>query len=279
MIEGLVLVNSLLAAGASFTPRDDGAFEIEIGGVRALARTKEDLFILDEIHAKGVYDLRVPGDAVLLLDVGMNVGHASLYFAAKMSDLRIVAFEPLAPTFARAQENLTLNPKLAGRIAAVNVGLSAADGACEVQYSTRTPGLVSVFGLPADLPDRGSTTRQKIVLRDAAAVLDEVRVAHPARRIVMKVDCEGAEYDILRRLAETSRLTHVDALLIEWHRLRPEHDPAALRDLLVTEGFVCVLQHQHADVGTLYAVRPVADAISETAKGAAPLAESSLPAF
>jgi FkbM family methyltransferase len=255
VLEGYGCAIDLVRAGARFEVTGEGEMRVRTGGVMVGVRNKEDLFILRELYVAGSYELAVRGD-LLVLDVGMNVGHASLYFAQRYPGAMVVGFEPLRPTFARAEKNFAGNGELAKRIRANPVGLSDADGELEVEYTDDVPGLASLYGLPAERKAYVKARKERIVVRDAAAVMDEVLAAHPERRVVMKVDCEGAEYRVMQRLAGAGKLGRVDVVMMEWHRLAPEHDPRAMRDLLAREGFACVVQDvDAAPAGMLYAVR------------------------
>ena len=70
---------------------------------------------IGEILVDEVYSFDCTGDAIVI-DIGMNRGIASLYFAAKDNILNVYAFEPFGPTRALAQRNLELNPELARKI-------------------------------------------------------------------------------------------------------------------------------------------------------------------
>ncbi len=264
VLEGWECAHNLAKAGARFRVAENGDLRVTIDEISVPVLNKEDLFILGEMHVAGSYELEISGE-VLILDVGMNVGHASLYFARKMPQARIVAFEPLKPTFERAQRNLGENPTLASRIEAKPFGLADADGSFEIDYADAVPGLASMYGLPEHRKAYLPTRKEKLVVRDAAAAFDEATAGYPNRTIVMKIDCEGAEYRILDRLIETGKLARVQVLMIEWHRLAAEHDPKKLASQLHENGFVCVLQDaKAADAGMLYAVRTSASQSSTT---------------
>lgn len=50
-------------------------------------------------------------------------------------------------------------------------------------------------------------------------------LAHTARedRILLKLDCEGSEYDLLARLLESeAAVARIDMILVEWHTIAPE---------------------------------------------------------
>jgi len=59
--------------------------------------------------------------------------------------------------------------------------------------------------------DRDNPLRVACV--DAAAVVESFK----GRHIVLKLDVEGAEYGIVRRLLDSGAIDHVSELLVEWH--------------------------------------------------------------
>jgi len=255
VLEGFECAIQLAKIGAIFEIDASEVLHVSIEGITVVARGKEDLFILGEIYVSGTYDFHLAGEFVLL-DVGMNVGHASLYFAQRHPDCVIIGFEPLKPTYDRALANFAANPEISTRILHYNFGLAGEDNEFEVDYSDVVPALSSVYGLPLEHKTYLTTRREKLKVRDASAVFDEVNAAHPGHRVVMKIDCEGAEYGIIDRLIERGKLANVDMLMVEWHKLAPEHDPLQLRNRLSAQGFSSVIQDvASAPAGLLYSFR------------------------
>jgi FkbM family methyltransferase len=244
----------LVARGTRFELGERGDVLATTPMFRTYVRTAEEVQILDEVARAGAYNFTVGGE-LLILDVGMNVGMASLFFAAKHPDALVHGFEPFAKTRLRAQDNLDLNPGLAARIEMEPYGLSDGDREMPVEYSECWRGSVGVNGLPRQLH---STDRelQVMQLRDSAAVVERLVAEHPRRRIVMKIDCEGSEYEIVRRLAARDQLRNVHAIAMECHRRRPTDVPAQLNGTLAAAGFSFVhLDPDSRDISMVYAFR------------------------
>ncbi|MGA7410027.1 MAG: hypothetical protein WBW33_06040, partial [Bryobacteraceae bacterium] len=85
-------------------------------GFKAHVSSGEELFILREILCDGVYNFGTAMDNVVVWDIGMNAGFASLYFATRPYVRGVVAFEPFRPTFDAALRNFELNPELRSKI-------------------------------------------------------------------------------------------------------------------------------------------------------------------
>jgi hypothetical protein len=101
-------------AGARFSRAAGGEIEVDTGQFRANVSSEDQLVMLHEIFCCGVYDLRYPGP-VVVWDIGMNVGLASLYFASRGAR-HVVAYEPFEVTYRQALRNFRLNPFLSSVI-------------------------------------------------------------------------------------------------------------------------------------------------------------------
>ena len=68
----------------------------------------------------------------------------------------------------------------------------------------------------------------------------------------MKIDCEGAEYEIFEELKASGLLKKIDVILGKWHDGRK----AELLNLLQEDNeFFCIVQSQRRCFGLFYAFR------------------------
>src|SRR5204863_9779982 len=89
-----------------------------------------------------------------------------------------------------------------------------------------------------------------VVLKDATGILASLFKNHPSEKIVVKIDCEGAEYEILEKLYLNGLLSRVDVLMIEWHLKGPQ----SICDLLIKSNFGIVsLLPYNKVAGMIYA--------------------------
>ncbi len=203
-----------------------------------------------EVLVDEVYNFACPGRTVLV-DIGMNRGLASLYFANKETVQRVYAFEPFAPTLALARKNLALNPGLAEKIEAFEFGLGNEDKELSIPYAENVSDLMSTTHAP---PDKHNLREVTVQVRDAATILGPIFQRHREERIIVKCDCEGAEFDIMERLHEHQLVEHIDGLLMEYHF----EEPHRLVEILTGASFAV---HYKADkskktiVGLLYAIK------------------------
>jgi FkbM family methyltransferase len=138
-------------------------------------------------------EMPLPPDGVkTVLDIGANVGATALYFSQIFPNARIYAFEPAPDNFAVLQRNVAN----CARIQAFNFALGAQDASLEL-FASDNPINFGGYSLhPA-----GSDTSRKIRIpvRNVAAVLAELSLE---KIDVVKVDTDGAEWDILTAFPE-----------------------------------------------------------------------------
>jgi len=247
---------ALKEAGATFTNSgadivaDTGAFSVAVD-------TAEGLFLLHEIIAGGVYNVVSGQQGWVVLDIGMNVGFASLYFAAQPWIEEVWAYEPVPETYTRAQRNLERNPALAAKITAHNFGLSDAAGKLTFDYCSQWAAAVGISGLNAEFRRSheiadSDIRRVTVDVQDVCTVMRDARAGYPHAPLIVKIDCEGAEYAIMAALDSAGLLRQAEAFLIEWH----QRGPRELEQTLTNAGFFVVsLTPRAPETGMLYAHR------------------------
>jgi FkbM family methyltransferase len=246
-------IGTLAQLGAKFIRQGQELF-VEIDGVRMRLQTREELFILDELYVHNCYQAYAPGDP-LVLDIGLNVGFSSLFLAKRLPTSQIVGYELMRPTFEAAQANLALNPELARRIEAQCVGASDKDATFTLKYNPHHRGSIGLYDAPKWAQAENTQTVEAQV-RDAAQLVDEACARYPNRPVMMKIDCEGEEYAIIRRLHVTGKLERVQLLMIEWHRMHHWQNPEELCRDLQQAGFGTLLTESRlGNIGMLYAFR------------------------
>jgi FkbM family methyltransferase len=215
---------------------------------------EDELFILREVVANGIYNV-VPGTPdVVVLDVGMNAGFASLQFAAQPWVAAVWAYEPVPETFARGLRNLERNPELAMKIKPHDYGLSDASGKMTFDYSPAWRGAAGLHGLTPGFRRNHRISSEEVSqvtveVREASDVVREVRHGCPNASLILKLDCEGSEYPIIAALKSAGLLGQVDAFLIEWH----ERGAADLIETLTTAGFFALSLTPRESTGMIYA--------------------------
>lgn len=140
-------------------------------------------------------------DAVLprctrMVDFGAYIGFTALYAATHVDT--VFAFEPSPMNHELLARNVAENPGLASRIRLFRHGLGARDELLTLYAKGTADSGSSVFRQVERDRVMSAQPEAVIPVRDAAVVLHEIGVD---RRTLLKIDIEGAEYDVLRAIA------------------------------------------------------------------------------
>jgi FkbM family methyltransferase len=239
-------------AGASFTLTPADELLAHLGAITVQVQTEEDLYILIEIHVEGSYNLHSSRPAIVL-DIGMNVGFASLAFAAMPNVQQVISFEPFPATFEQALANFRLNPALHAKITPVNVGIGATSRILSLEYCDAWRGSMGIDGVPDSLRAGNQFRQENVQIRSIHEALS-LPALNPIVNtdLFAKIDCEGAEYEIIDALYTAGALPRFKAIMLEWHR----KGPVPLVQQLQAAGFVLLSQSPHSKgTGMLYAFR------------------------
>jgi FkbM family methyltransferase len=195
---------------------------------------------------------------VCVWDVGMNIGITSLFFAATGAK-RVYAYEPVAAIYEQALANVRLNPHLKEVIKTFNAGIGQANFSRTITYNPRCKTETSTTASPwrSRIKPTDTLRTETVVIRGASDALAEIVADNPGTAIIAKLDCEGAEYDIIPALHAAGQLRQLAAVVVEWHGQWPE---SIARDL-VESGFTVfalrALTVPDAHIGMLHASRPL----------------------
>ena len=184
-----------------------------------------------------------PGGVVL--DIGAGLGDYAIMLAKRFPQARVLAFEPFPASAALCQRNVALNHVTNVTLIECAVGGSSGTARLDisspesVQYST-------VSG-----PGNSTVVVQK-------RTLAEVFAEHGIERCaLLKLDCEGAEFEILLTL-ELPLFARIAAISLEYHDGVTGYHHTELALLLQRAGYTLtqVTNPVHAHLGYLYAYRP-----------------------
>lgn len=166
-------------------------------------------YILDEPYR----ELDVEGKTVL--DIGANIGDSAIYFSARGAH-KVISFEPYPVTFEVAKLNVEENG-LQGQVLLLNEG-AGRSGVMKLDtelWSTRSS--------PA------KNTTEGVPIRFSS--LSELVERFSLRNAILKVNCEGCEYELLLGSDEKT-ISCFEQVAIEYHG-----DPKAIAKKVKRAGF------------------------------------------
>ncbi len=205
--------------------------EVRKLGLRFDVRDVQDVWsvkeaTVDRFYERYGYPIR-PG--LTVVDVGAGIGEFVILAAALDARNKVFAFEPNPESFALMQDNIRQNslwnvlpfPEAVSGIEGVLTLDFGTAGGDPLQVSTRNESAGTISG------------QDTISAISLASVVDRT----DAHRIdLLKLDCEGAEYDILM-CSSAETLEHVDRIVMEYHDKLTVHTHVELEELLVMHGY------------------------------------------
>jgi len=211
---------------------------------------EDPLYFVIEVFVRSEYNLNIKKESILI-DIGMNRAIASLLFAANESIKKIYAYEPFKPTFEMAKKNFKLNPKLSEKITLLNFGLGKEETTLELPYTaTASIGMSTTHDV---CTGRQNVVKERVFIKDAAKEITSILEENKNKHIIVKCDCEGAEFEIFERLNEENIVSRLDVVIMEYHFEKPDR----LIDILTENGFAAQtkLGTHKSGTGYIYAVR------------------------
>jgi FkbM family methyltransferase len=200
----------VLATMLGFPARKPFVIELRGSGSRLLVRSRMDVWIvketcLDRDYERGGVALR---DGWVVLDIGAGLGDFSVHASRRFPHSVVYAFEPFPESFALLQQNLALNGVQNVRAFPCAVTGGRTDG-----IRLYTGGTEAVQHSTAAVDRRGGVA----AIATASTTLDQIFEDHQLTRCdFLKIDCEGAEFDILFRASERT-LASVRYVALEYH--------------------------------------------------------------
>jgi FkbM family methyltransferase len=149
-------------------------------------------------------DVDLPPGAVVV-DAGAWLGEWSERIAERAGDATIHAFEPSLAAVDQARQRLAHVPGLQVH----PYGLGRRD----------ETALLDDAGPGSSIVHSGEAIGTEVEVRDVVAVFDELGLDHID---LLKVNIEGAEFDVFDRLAEAGWLERIDVISVQFHEWVPE---------------------------------------------------------
>jgi len=207
---------------------------------------KSSLQLLESIFIQREYADYFPFyKKAIIVDIGAHKGYFTMFAALNTAaDSKIICVEPVNSNFKILEKNVERNENKNGNesgnwnknITLVKAAVAAFDGQLEIQLSHDTNH--SIIG---DNPLSGKSNSTEKV---KAITLDSLLKNYGLIDVdFLKMDCEGAEYDILFN-ASFETLKRIKILSLEFHDLKdPEKTSSRLIDSMESKQFEVVKFH------------------------------------
>lgn len=242
----------------------DGKLCVNKNGIKiAVASVDEFNNVYDTLIGE-CYHYKINNDRKdVVIDVGMNIGDATLYFLADEKVEKVYAYEPFKKTFMDAQRNLGNYINDSSRLEIFQYGLSDITEERQIIFnedmtcglSTKTAEELEGYNVYDFYYDNRYAERQKekmetILVKNAVDVLMPIIEKYKnSHNIVLKIDCEGEEYGIIEILNKENLLSQIDFIMLEWHYQGKER----VLDELSKAGFSYLCTEQKENMGQLCA--------------------------
>jgi FkbM family methyltransferase len=191
-----------------------------------------------------------------IVDIGAHLGGFAVYAARSCPDARIYCYEPEQRNFALLKRNIDING-LDGRVSVFQSAVASNSGARDLAVGD---SLVNSFHIPppnASLETVDCTTLKDIFVHQGLEAID-----------LLKINCEGAEYEILESCSHAD-FNRIANIRLEYHNLDTvNRNGDSLARFLQSRGYrIDRFSRYRGDSGFIWATRASADAAAQTING------------
>lgn len=230
---------------AVLNPARRQPFVVELhNGLRFLARTAMDVWIIKETCLDRDYEAAsAPLQAGwTVVDIGAALGDFTVHAARQCAPGAVYAYEPFPESFALLEKNVRLNGLTNAHLFPLAVG-GAANGTL----------LLRATGAAVQHSTTAASTAPTVTVPSLS--LNQMFAEHQWPHCdYLKIDCEGAEYEILFA-AHAQTLARIRRLCLEYHEGVTPYTRDDLAGFLRERGFAVTMHPNpvHAHLGFLYA--------------------------
>lgn len=179
----------------------------------------------------------------VIIDIGANIGIFTIYSSFLAKRGKIYSYEPFKTHFNRLLENIKLNK--IHNVKAFNQAVGGSRGKRNLNISNISSGMHSFFF-------EGSGEKTSVECTTLKDIFDSNKIK---RCDFLKIDCEGAEYEILYNLP-TKYFKRLNKIALEWDNLdNKKSNIISLRNFLREKGFKVKVKGEGQTAGILYAKR------------------------
>jgi FkbM family methyltransferase len=183
----------------------------------------------------------------MVVDIGANIGVFSMWAATRAPRVQVISVEPSPRMFSVLLQNLSRNGLQ--QVLAVQAACGGIRGTA-VLYSYGSDEGTALY--PREI--RGKLFRP--LVRVEVLTLDDIFQQHHVEVCnLLKLNCEGGEYEIILKASEKT-LQRVRKVSMIYHLGIPDHGPEEMANFLEGQGFEVLCNPPYDDLGGyLYARR------------------------
>jgi FkbM family methyltransferase len=187
------------------------------------------------------------GEDDVIIDIGAHKGYFSTFASFKAKKGKVYSFEPLESNYNILKKNLEINKCI--NVVPFQLGISGAKGIRKLYISPDSSAGISLVKdwLEDDRRKIDSFRINCITLRDIFSL------CHIEKIDFLKIDCEGAEYEILSD-ASVESLAKISRISMEFHQIRGLK-VNTIKNFLKKNGFSVRVKDPENTIGMLYARR------------------------
>lgn len=228
---------------------DDGRSLFHIENISFYCDTRSDYNVVQELYDDGSYYFKQKNNKYTVIDIGMNTGIAALYFAKNDWVTAVYGYEPFNETYMQAIENFAINKlSIRNKIISHNFGLDDRASIKQINYNASFSGGMSTE-YEAEILNENTT---QVKLEKAEIIIKNIISNHSDNKILLKIDCEGSEYNIITNLYYAKLLSYVNVILLEWHDSSRNNQ---LEEQILDSGFSLIKNVGNGGRGFIYATK------------------------
>lgn len=227
-------------------------FIFKFSNVSIFVESPEEIFIISEVFVEYDYNF-VSNQSSIIIDIGANIGISSIFFSTLKYVDKIYSFEPVLETYNQAKYNFSLN-KSCNKIKEINnFGLGKNNRTEVFIFNKDMKGNTGVRGLlsPSYAANTFNVTEVEVLIKNASEILSRIIDDNKGKKIIVKMDCEGAEYEIFENLSVSGILKKIDILMLEWH----DKGATQIEKLLQDANFNSFSRNLGQNSGMIYACK------------------------
>ncbi len=194
----------------------------------ASSSRNHSLLILKEIFLNQIYTFTKNTDQKIrnsnggvIIDIGANIGIATAYFKDKYPQTKLIAIEASPINYSQLVKNIEINQFQ--NIETINCFISNSSNKIKFYHNIDKPG--GSFGEGAKSKESKNLIEFEVGTQYLSSIINGLK------NIAIKIDVEGAEYEILKDLAKSKNICEVLEITVEVST-RNQADYDSLNDVL-----------------------------------------------